>query len=438
MGKMWKQIKENKTKIILFLLITIMAICGFNYYGKYEMEKQMVNAEIKETRVSQTTIPDGYTGIYNAEDLANVNNNLSGKYILMSDIDMTGKNHTIIGQNSSFSGIFDGNFHTISNVKIESANQYVGIFGYVYRGTIKNLTIGNIDVVGTMSSDSQYIGGLIGRSISSTIEGVEVKGSNIKEIGAAYAYIGGLAGYVEAGNIKSSYADTNITGGTGTSYIGGLVGRTYSNGANVIDQAYSKGNITIGTGLTYAGGLLGEVSHSKTNVNLLTNAFSIVNIKGENNNTSTCIGGLIGKINSQLLTYKISIYYTYAVGKIEANTTGAKGGLVGQYNWAGIYGSYWSSEISGVNVSTGGENKVFQEMLYKTTYSWDFDKIWGIDENGGSLPYLKSMEHPSELSKENFNYLKYEGKGTEKEPYIIDSVEKLSITFENVIKKFQN
>ena len=201
-------------------------------------------------------------------------------------MDITGvENFTPIGtEDTAFKGILDGNNHKISNVKIESAEKNVGFFGYINSGTIKNVILENVNIIGTMNSNTQNVGILAGYSYRATIEGVQVKGSDIKEIGDAYAYIGGLVGHVLDGNIKNSYADTNITGGTGTSYIGGLVGRTYSNGANVIDQAYSKGNITIGTGLTKAGGLLGEVTHSKTNVNLLTNAFSIVNIKGENNN----------------------------------------------------------------------------------------------------------------------------------------------------------
>ena len=38
---------------------------------------------------NQTTVPDGYIGIYTAEDLYNIRNNLSGKYILMNDIDLS-------------------------------------------------------------------------------------------------------------------------------------------------------------------------------------------------------------------------------------------------------------------------------------------------------------------------------------------------------------
>lgn len=205
MEKIWEQIKENKVKIFLFLLITIIAICGFTYYGKNRTEKQMLNAEIKESEVSQTTVPDGYIGIYNADDLANVNNNLSGKYILMADIDMTGKNHTIIGQTSTdpFTGEFDGNFHKISNLTIESANLYVGMFGYVKEGKIKDLTLENEIVKGTYVSASSSrndvcIGGLIGDNNSGEVKKIQITGTSkigSEVIGKSnYVHIGGLIG----------------------------------------------------------------------------------------------------------------------------------------------------------------------------------------------------------------------------------------------------
>lgn len=47
--------------------------------------------DICKTNVSahQKKVPSGYTGIYNIDDLAGIENNPSGKYILMGDIDMT-------------------------------------------------------------------------------------------------------------------------------------------------------------------------------------------------------------------------------------------------------------------------------------------------------------------------------------------------------------
>ncbi len=41
----------------------------------------------------------------------------------------------------AFGGVFDGDGHTISGLKIDNSAQYQALFGYVKGGTIKNLTV---------------------------------------------------------------------------------------------------------------------------------------------------------------------------------------------------------------------------------------------------------------------------------------------------------
>lgn len=43
----------------------------------------------KAQDASVTIIPEGYIGIYDIADLYGIRNNLTGKYILMNDIDMS-------------------------------------------------------------------------------------------------------------------------------------------------------------------------------------------------------------------------------------------------------------------------------------------------------------------------------------------------------------
>jgi hypothetical protein len=68
----------------------------------------------------KTEVPEGYIGIYTAEDLDNVRNDLTANYILMNDIDLSAyENWEPIGKLSTFayydtfSGVFDGNGHSI-------------------------------------------------------------------------------------------------------------------------------------------------------------------------------------------------------------------------------------------------------------------------------------------------------------------------------------
>ena len=85
-------------------------------------------------------------------------NDLDKHFKLMADIDLsefTGEQFNIIGKDlrNSFTGVFDGNDHTISNFTYSTTGtNYIGIFGYVYNT--------NAEIFPAM----RYWGGNVGRS----------------------------------------------------------------------------------------------------------------------------------------------------------------------------------------------------------------------------------------------------------------------------------
>ncbi len=101
------------------------------------------------------------------------------KYVnfkLTKDLDLAGRGWTPIGygagikadaDNKSFSGIFDGNGHTIYNLYIDKdgedfggkggASQGIGLFGHVEAGRIQNL-----NVSGAIVRGNNYVGGIVG------------------------------------------------------------------------------------------------------------------------------------------------------------------------------------------------------------------------------------------------------------------------------------
>lgn len=533
----------GKVKKVITILIAILLIfITFLVMPKIKQISIVKEKEKLEIEEQQLTVPDGYIGITTAEELQNMQNDLTAKYILMSDIDMTDIEWTVIASGTSsrlyFTGIFDGNNHKISNLNIEATNAYVGMLGYINGGTVKNLTLENINVVGENTATTTYIGGLAGYINGGTIENITIQGNNsvtsglteqtvyiggllgyttgtstytnieinnIRVIGdtsntlyegglIGYVYgtntkidnavikgssniestenvkqnfIGGLIGYQNAStirnshteveiiaksksnayiggligqlynrsssstNVSNSYSNSNITNlTTGTSYLGGLIGYHsgyyYSSTSSTttyyttIEKVYSTGTITIGTGANYVGGLVGYGYYSK-----IYNAYSTVNIEGSNENTNTVLGGLIGNTNM------VYVYYTYAVGKITENVATTKLGSIVGNNVGSTYAyySYWSPEVNGekVKASTIGIKKsLLQQMLYQDTYTnWDFSSIWGIKENGESLPYLLNLEIPEEILEENLEYYKADGRGTQEEPYVITKIEQL-------------
>ena len=68
--------------------------------------------------------------IHNEEELERVRENLDGYYVLAADITLTKPwtpiGATVIGTSSAFTGVFDGDGHTISNVVIAPVNDTNG------------------------------------------------------------------------------------------------------------------------------------------------------------------------------------------------------------------------------------------------------------------------------------------------------------------------
>lgn len=62
--------------------------------------------------------------------------------------------------NKPYQGTFDGNGKTITNLYINAEQKYMGLFGYTYEGTIKNLTFEYANVTNTNS----YAGVLVGNA----------------------------------------------------------------------------------------------------------------------------------------------------------------------------------------------------------------------------------------------------------------------------------
>ncbi len=97
--------------------------------------------------------------------------NVSANAILMADLDLQYEPWQSIGNYTEwhdvkYHGIFDGNYHTISNLKITKTDFHAGLFGTAFGCTIKNLGVINANISGV-----QYAGSVIaGLVMSSTVE----------------------------------------------------------------------------------------------------------------------------------------------------------------------------------------------------------------------------------------------------------------------------
>lgn len=201
--------------------------------------------------------------------------------ILTDDIDMTDYNsHNGVnngewsgighGQNwIGYSGIFDGNGHTISNIDVYT-DQSVGPKGLLFNIT-RNATIKNLVVQGKVEAN-RYVGGLIGRSTGSlTLENVVVDATLLLSEGNANA-IGGLVGQLGAGQaydkgtviIDNCVAVGSYGSETASNPVGGLIGHIYGGFDVNISNTYAAADLNCSGG--DVAGLIAGQGTSKLNI----------------------------------------------------------------------------------------------------------------------------------------------------------------------------
>ena len=177
---------------------------------------------------------------------------------LTEDIDLNDEAWTPIGigdafylRTPSYSGIFDGKGHTIKNLSIDRSAHYVGLFGYVYGGTIRNLTVSgsvkgsehtdgiaggadggtfencaNLCVVQSDSTEGSTTGGIIGFALNRDYELIVRDCYNVGSITGRNA--GGIIGQCSdwIGTIRNCYNAGTVTG---TANVGAIIGNYSSN-----------------------------------------------------------------------------------------------------------------------------------------------------------------------------------------------------------------
>ena len=195
-----------------------------------------------------------YTQIKTIADLYAINNDLSGKYVLMNDIDMAatdggdydmdGCGWKPIGYNGSsynyFTGIFDGNGHKLKNLTFKGDKYtHVGLFAGTSSAIIRNLGIENLNA----KCNGVYIGGIVGRHYyGSYIEKCYVLG-NIEELNVPSGnnYIGGIAGKIDWSSTYIWDCFTSVNIKSKGSKAGGI---SCSDNNDLISNCYTTKSVT--------------------------------------------------------------------------------------------------------------------------------------------------------------------------------------------------
>jgi hypothetical protein len=285
-------------------------------------------------------------------------------FLLCADIDLagfTGTEFNIIGKyvgwhspdNKPFTGVFDGNGHTISNFSYTATDEsYAGLFEDVNGPNAEIKNLGLIDP----NINGRQFGSLVVYLERGTLTGCSVDGGSIS-LGSG----GGLVG-VNRGTISDCSVSTNIYGDM---IVGGLVGQNWD---GTISNCYSNGTVS---GISQiGGGLVGA------NGGTIINCHSSAAVSG-----LLVIGGLVGS-NGGTIT---NCYSTGSVSGMDHI-----GGLVG-YGGAAA-NSFWDIQTSGQSTSVGGTGLPTAEMQMQVTFTdagWDFSTpVWKMNCETMSYPKL--------------------------------------------------
>ncbi len=296
--------------------------------------------------------------VYTVEDLQAIEptNNVE----LMADLDLSGLEwEPLCSYDAPYSGVFNGNFHTISNMTItESNTDYNGLFTIV-TGEIHDLNITDIDIDYTTSFVT-YAGGLAGSS-TAKIDNVSVSGSISVINASTTSYVGLLLGlstaYITAEMTADEFVQNTISNSDTSgdiyvnseffAYVGGLIGKSYN--SEIINNSTDVTlNVTVEKYRAYVGGLIGHhyggiligyEAYVDTTSILVQNNVSISNILVTSNGTYASIGALIGYVQYG------KIYDNFALSDITASGSAL--------NIGSLIGEDWYSTIdSTVSVTT--------------------------------------------------------------------------------------
>jgi hypothetical protein len=392
---------------------------------------------------------------------------LKAHFKLIADIDLKDVEFLVIGSEvSPFTGVFDGNGHTISNFTCTATDtDYAGLFAYIdgLKAEVKNLGLLAPHVETETARD---VGALVGRLNEGTITTCYVQDGNVS--GRSYLHdqeggiyegrsragglvgissgtvidcratcsvfgsrsAGGLAG-ISAGTIMNCTSSGNVSGNM---CVGGLLGTNDANGevagcsstGNVLaiylfTEAPSKaiGHFPIEPKGLRAGGLVGD------NTARIVNSYARGDVSG-----SDIVGGLVG---SNGYIQRWDVYYEAPGEIINSYSTGAVsgtsrvGGLVGLHEVGSVISCFWDIQTSGQATSAAGVGKTTQQMQDIQTYldaGWDFV---GETRNGASEIWQMPQEsgYPILALLPGYTPPQLEGSGTRDDPYQISNAMEL-------------
>jgi hypothetical protein len=366
---------------------------------------------------------------------------LSGDYQLGNNIDASGTatwnggaGFTPIGSPTNpFTGNLNGNNHSITNLAINSASNYIGLFGDT-SGTVQNVNLSGFNIRSSCDVLCQSTPGQLGTLAAineGTITNTSVNGS-ITALPNDYTTVvaGGLVA-TNTGTIAQSNTNISESVSLNGSDVGGLVGQNEgsTNTTPLITSSYSTGSIS----LTGVGGALGGLVGDNYGGNI-KQSYSTASVSGTSNDIDNlgyfgiAAGGLTGSaeplfgnpcpclddISNTYATGSVTvtgsaqsvagglvgsnaspISTSYATGRLSVSAGSVAGGLAGQSTGA-VTSSYWDPTTTGQSIDGATSGSSPSTTLNSGTLPTGFDPtVWSA--TAGQYPTLIGVGGPANL-----------------------------------------
>ncbi len=279
--------------------------------------------------------------------------------------------------NAYFRGSFNGNGHTVYGMYIDTANDYGGLFGYVYDGLVRN-----IDISACLIRSGNYTGAVVGRNISGYINNCSSEGYVI-----ASDNVGGIVGYNMEGIITLCQSNGSVSGSI---YVGGIAGVSGGD----LYYSYSVSHVT---GTHYVGGIVGWMHSTGAVSSTLSDCFFADTVTA-----SKFAGGIVGFNSEEQDVNTCIVKNCYNAGIIECNDSA---GAISGYNSSRITGCTWLSSVlscaaEGEGTVTGSHASTDEQLKTAQTYSslgFNTSSVWQVVTLTEQLPEYPEGEAPDEL-----------------------------------------
>ncbi len=269
-------------------------------------------------------------------DSVNAGETYKGKTVyLNADIDLAGEDWTPISCPMSetwvgFQGVFDGQGHTISNLKINRPDAWgQGLFGYIEtNATIKNVTVHNAEVTGEDTS------GVI----------------------AGYAY-------------KGTFSECHVTGDvkvTGNEHVGGIVGNGYYANFSNCSVVANEGSFVKATLRSFAAGIVGYHGEGNLKIENCT-------VKNLDITAYSIVGAITG----------IAQYGNTITGCTVENVSLTKTRVDGLAS-IGLACGTWTAKANGADYTTTITNNSFKNVSINGTAVAPLNMLYGSNYSGSA------------------------------------------------------